>query len=112
MNISSAVVKTKNINNKGIIEQIEAIKGSEVPLISGQKLIVTIEAENIAEETAIMKKIESIAGVISINLVYAYNEDELEKEMEKVEQASDYPTWLNDENAKANKIPYSGKLNI
>ena len=44
-------------------------------------------------------------------MVFAYSEDELEKERQKLEKSSDnIPDWLNDENAKAEDIKYKGDL--
>ena len=73
--------------------------------------MVTIEADNIAAETGIMKRIEDTPGVISVKLVYAYSENGLEQEIRKVEDAADFPEWLN-EHTSARYIPYSGKLDM
>jgi nitrate reductase NapAB chaperone NapD len=111
MNISSAIVIARDKNNKALIEALKAIEGCDVPLHEDQKLIVSIEAENISAETGIMRKIENTPGVISVKLVFAYSEHELEQEMKKVEEAPDFPEWLNDETS-AKDIPYSGKLKM
>jgi len=112
MNISSVIVLTRDSNNQDIIERLKSIPGCDVPISEGVKLILTIEAEDIATETAAMKKIEETPGVVSAKLVYAYSEHELAKELEKVEQSADYPEWLNDDHANAKDIPYSGRLKM
>ena len=111
MNISSAIVLARDKNNSALIEALKSIEGCDIPLFEGQTLIASIEAENIAAETGIMRKIENTPGVISARLVYAYSEDELEQEMRKVEESADSPEWLND-HTDARDIPYSGKLKM
>lgn len=111
MNISSAIVLTGNKNTEDLIKALKAIEGCDVPLHEDQTLIVSIEAEDIAAETGIMKKIENTPGVISVRLVYSYSENELVQEMKKVEEAADFPEWLNDQTG-AKDIPYSGKLKM
>jgi len=111
MNISSAIVITRDNNNSDLINKLKSIEGCDVPIYEGHKLVVSIEAENIAAETGIMKKIENTPGVVSAKLVFAYSEHELEQEMRKVEESADFPEWLNDD-TNAKDIPYSGKLKI
>jgi nitrate reductase NapAB chaperone NapD len=111
MNISSAIVFTANKDTKELILALKAIEGCDVPMFEDQKLIVSIEAADIAAETGIMKKIENTPGVISVRLVYSYSENELAQEMKKVEEADDFPEWLNDQTG-AKDIPYSGKLKM
>ena len=112
MNISSVVVLLQDDEIKNVIEKVQSITECDVPISEKNKLIVTIEAENIEAETSAMKKIENIEGVISARLVYAYNENELDLERKKVELSKDFPEWLNDETMNAKSIPYSGKLKI
>ena len=109
MNISSVIVLSKQKDNTELIQALKSIEGCDVPLSEGQKLVVSIEAENIGAETAIFRKIENTPGVISARLAYSYSENELEQEMKKIEQSPEYPEWLNDE-TRAPEIPYSGKL--
>jgi len=111
MNISSVIVLSKEKDNRDLIQALKSIEGCDVPLSEGQKLIVSIEAENIDAETGIFRKIENTPGVLSAHLVYAYSEDELKQEMKKVEQSSDHPEWLN-KDTQARDIPYSGRLKI
>lgn len=111
MNISSVIVISKEKNNTELIQALKSIEGCDVPLSEGNKLIVSIEAENIDAETVIFRKIENTPGVMSARLVYAYSENEVEQEMKKVEQSSEYPEWLN-KDTQAREIPYSGRLKI
>lgn len=112
MNISSVIVQTSGHGNSCPEESLSAIPGCEIALREGQKLIVTIEAENIAGATSVMKRIENTPGVLSVQLAYAYSEDELETEMQRVNAAPDFPGWLNEDSVRAGDIPYSGKLKM
>ena len=111
MNISSAIVLTRDKLNQEVIDALKSIEGVDVPIHQDQTLIVSIEAKDISAETGIMKKIEETPGVLSAKLVYAYSENELEQEMQKVANAPNFPEWLNDQ-TDARDIPYSGKLKI
>ncbi len=112
MNISSAVVLLENNKKKEVKNLLLNINGCEVHLMQDDKLIVTIEAENIESETAIMKQIESVPGVLSAYLAFAYSEDELDREMKNVEGSDDFPEWLNIDDINTKNIPYSGKLKM
>ena len=112
MNISSLIVMVSEGDAERVVNEIKSISGCDVPISENNILIVSIEGENIESETEKMKKIESIDGVISAKLVYAYAEDELEAEKQKIEMSEDFPEWLNEENMNARDIPYSGRLKI
>ncbi len=44
-------------------------------------------------------------------MAFAYSEDELEEERQKLEKSSDnIPDWLNDPDAKINDIHYGGDI--
>lgn len=111
MNISSAVVHIKENTNEAVIFKINSIDGCEVHHTEGQKLIITIEAESSDKEIEAITKIEKDENVISASMVYAYSEDELDSERDKLEKTeNNIPDWLNDENAKAQDIKYHGDL--
>jgi nitrate reductase NapD len=111
MNISSVIVITKKNSTSDVIKTLNSINECEVHMHEGQKLVVSIEAEDIAAETGVMKEIENTAGVVSAKLVFAYSENEIEDEMRKIEQSANLPEWLNTD-ADAKDIPYSGRLKI
>ena len=111
MNISSVIVLSKEKDNTELIQALKSIEGCEVHLSEGQKIIVSLEAENLDAETGIFRKIEKTPGVMSARLVYAYSENEVEQDMKNVEQSAEYPEWLN-KDTHAREIPYSGKLKI
>jgi len=111
MNISSAIVHIKKNTNAAVIEKINSISGCEVHHPEGQKLIITIEAESADKEIGAIREIERDKNVISASMVYAFSEDELDEKRDKLDRNVDnIPDWLNDENAKAEDIKYSGDI--
>lgn len=110
MNISSAIVKTKPKAESFIIEQLKDIAGCDVHLHEGERIIITIEATDVSEEIAVIKEIEKTEGVLSVEMVYAYSEEELDRERDKVEVADDTPDWLNNDSLDAKQIRYGGNL--
>jgi nitrate reductase NapD len=75
------------------------------------RIIVTIEGANTEEEIKKLKKLNAIPHVISAEMVFAYSEDELEQDRDKLEKIKDnIPEWLNDPNAKLRDIKYGGDL--
>lgn len=110
MNISSAIVLVQDQSKLSIIEKIGNLNGCDIHLSESNKLIVTIEAENTDGESKIMKEVQQISGVLSVNMVYSYSENELDQIRKNLDNAQDIPDWLNDETVTAKKIPYSGNL--
>lgn len=85
MNISSLVINAKPELLEEIIQAIDSIEGAECHQHNALgKIIATIEADEISNELKILKKIESIRGVLSADMVYSYSE-ELEQERSKIE---------------------------
>lgn len=109
MNISSIIVKTlpKNINI--LIEQLKNIPNVDYHFHDEiGHIIVTIEAQNVSEEVAILNTIESLENVISANMSYAYSEKELEQERSKIGKSEqDILDKLDDNNEE---VVYSGSV--
>ncbi|MEN8202055.1 MAG: chaperone NapD [Bacteroidota bacterium] len=110
MNISSLIVMAAEGAAEGIINEIRSISGCEVPVSENNKLIVSLECDNIESASGKMKQIERIDGVIAARFVYSYSEEELDAARHNIELSEDFPEWLNRENIKAKEIPYSGRL--
>ncbi len=110
MNISSIVVKTSENRFESIVNELQQADFCEVHAYEDQKIIVTIEGDGIDAEIVKLRKIESIQGVGSAEMVYAYSEDELNAERDKIETAQSVPDWLNDDSIKAEQIKYKGDL--
>ena len=108
--MSSIVV---NVKENYFSETLELLKNSEcceVHFHEEPKLVLIIEGSSTNEEIKTIKKIESIKRVLSVEMVYAYSEDELDVERHNIEIAENVPNWLNDENVAAEQIKYNGDL--
>ncbi len=112
MNLSSVVVQTRPEHLEEVIKAIKASPDCEYHLHDEKgRIIITIEGEDTEEEVARLKRIQAIVHVISAEMVFAYSEDELEQEREKLENTKDnIPDWLNDPDAKLRDIKYGGDL--
>ena len=110
MNISSIVVKAKDDKFQDVLETLNCSDFCEVHYHENGKIVVTIEGISTDEEIKTLKKIETLEGVLSAEMVYAYSEHELEEERDKIEMAESVPEWLNDDNIKAHQIKYKGNL--
>lgn len=112
MNLSSIVVLTTPEYLEVVLENIKSSNEFEYHLHDEKgRIIVTIEGKDTEEEIRKLKALQQIPHVISAEMVFAYSEDELENERQKLEKSSDnIPDWLNDENAKAEDIKYKGDL--
>lgn len=110
MNISSAIVKVKPGSKESVLTIMNNINGCEIHIHQKEKIIITIEAKDVNGEIAIVKEIEQLNNVLSVEIVYAYSEEELEKERHKVDFAEETPAWLNNNNVDARQINYGGDL--
>lgn len=112
MNLSSIVVLTRPEHLEEVIKELISTDFCEYHLHDEKgRIIVTIEGEDTDEEIKKIKMLQAMPNVISAEMVFAYSEDELEKEREKLENAKDnIPDWLNDPDAKLKDINYGGDL--
>lgn len=110
MNISSIVVRTKAEEFEHVKKLISEIQNCEIYLSDKESshIIVVLEAKDIQEEVAINKHIESLAGVISAQMHYTYQEDELNATLQKMHDGA--CEFLNDESISAEDITYSGSI--
>lgn len=74
------------------------------------KIVVTIESSSIDEEIKILKHIEGIKGVISAQMIYSYNEKELDELRNNIENSDNVPNILQDDSIKAEDISYFGDV--
>ena len=107
MNISSIVVKTTQESFESVKNAIKEIQGCEIYIEdkATNQLIVVIESQNTEEEVAINKHIESMAGVMSANMHYAYQEDEINAQLKSIDGE-----FLNNDSIPAENIAYSGSI--
>lgn len=112
MNVSSIVVKTVPKFLDGVLEALKSYDGCDYHLHDELgRIIVTVEGEGVAQEMEKLIHIQGIEHVISADMMFAYSEDELEKERDKLDKSGgDVPTWLNDPNAQLSDMQYNGDL--
>ena len=112
MNLSSIVVLTTPNHLEDVLENIRSSDKYEYHMHDEKgRIIVTIEGADVEEEIKKLKHLQKIIHVISAEMVFAYSEEELEKERNKLENSTDnLPDWLNNQDAKAGEIKYGGDL--
>jgi len=111
MNISSIVVKTRKENLESVINAVSTSDFCEYHLHDDNgRIIVTVEGKGVEEEINKLKQIQQLPHVISAEMMYAYSEDELNAERDKLEKTDKIPEWLNDESVRAEDIKYKGDL--
>ena len=109
-NVSSLVVLCATSEIARLWEAINAISGAECHYKDESgKIIVTLESQSIEEEIKLLKRIESLEGVISAQMIYAYHSTELEEMREEIAQQDAIPAILK-EDKSADKITYSGDV--
>jgi nitrate reductase NapD len=114
MNISSLVVRTSPEYLEEVVESLNTSEHCDVHFQDEEgKIIVTIEGENIGDEMKKMAAIQKMAHVLSAELSYSYNEEDLSDAMERLEnQESAVPDLLEEENPDVRKVNYSGRLKM
>ena len=112
MNISSIVVLVKPEHLNEVIDVLNASDDYEYHLHDETgKIIITIEGKDTNEEISKLKRLHAMSHVISAELAFAYSEDELEQDRDKLEKIkNNMPDWLNDPNAKMKDIKYRGDV--
>lgn len=111
MNISGILVQTKAENTEQVVERIKDADYCDYHMHDESgKIVVTIEGKDVSEEIAKLSRLQKMEGVVSAEMMYAYSEDELDKEREKLAGGMHIPDWLNDPNAKPEDIKYNGDL--
>jgi nitrate reductase NapD len=112
MNLSSIIAQVKPHHLKEVIKLIKNSTDYEYHIHDETgKIIITIEGKDTEEEINKLKKLKTLSHVISAEMVFAYSEEELEQDKDKLERLKDnIPDWLNDPDAKIRDIKYGGDL--
>ncbi|MDP1785078.1 MAG: chaperone NapD [Sulfuricurvum sp.] len=112
MNISSIVVQTNPTYTEEVVELLKNADYCDYHFHDEKgRIIVTIEGSGVEEEITKLVKIQEMAHIISADMSFAYSEDELNAERDKLEAVgNELPSWLNDENATKRDIVYNGDL--
>lgn len=112
MNISSIVVQTNPNYTDQVVEIFKNADFCDYHFHDEKgRIIVTIEGDGVEEEISKLVKIQEMEHIISADMSFAFSEDELNAERDKLELAGNtLPDWLNDENATRRDIKYNGDL--
>lgn len=112
MNISSIVVQCHSRDYDEVKAWCEASAICDFHFGDKEKgkIIVTIEGEDVGEEIEKLIEIQKAPKVLAADMMMTYQEDMLDDEVRKMEEAPVAPDWLNDPNTKAEDIVYHGDL--
>jgi len=112
MNISSIVVQVKQENMDEVLEILQNAEFCDYHFHDKDKgkIIVTVEGESVDDEIKNLKIIQSIEHVITADMMMSYSEDELDREIKKLEESDPVPDMLNDDSIRAEDIVYKGDL--
>jgi len=109
MTLSSIIVQTKPENIENVINSLKNSGLCEYHMNDKKgRIIITIEGKGVEEEITKLQKIQTIENVISAEMVYSYDEEELDKLRENLDD--NIPDWMNAENINAKEIVYKGDL--
>ncbi|WP_107686562.1 chaperone NapD [Campylobacter concisus] len=108
MNISSLIVYTDN-RNESVKNEIKKLKECEIITDADDRIVVVVSSESIEDEIRIFKMIEGISGVVSVAMVYSYQED-AEENRKKLEENGRISEILMNDNVKAEDIAYGGSV--
>lgn len=107
MNLSSVLILTKEEKLEKLKKQIQQTPCCSVELAQDEKIIIVIESENLDDELKAYKQLEQLDGVVSINMVFSYQD--LDEEREKILKAN-FEANTFDENLKKDNIEYYGNI--
>ena len=112
MNISSIVVQVKPENIDSVLEVLQNASFCDYHFHDKEKgkIIVTVEGESVDDEIRNLKIVQSLEHVISAEMMMSYSEDELDREIRKLESQDPVPAMLNDDSLRAEDIVYNGDL--
>ena len=112
MNISSIVVQVKPENMDSVLEVLQNSAFCDYHFHDKEKgkIIVTVEGESVDDEIRNLKIVQSLEHVLSAEMMMSYSEDELEREIRKLESQDPVPAMLNDNSLRAEDIVYHGDL--
>lgn len=105
-NLSSVLIVAKQEYQKELCEQINATPGCSVEFCQEDKLIVVIESQNLTEELNAFKSLEKLSNIISINMVFSYQD--LDDDIQKAINSGAIETI--EKNEKAENITYYGSI--
>jgi len=112
MNVSSVVVQVLPKHIDSVLEVLQNADFCEYHFHDKDlgKIIVTVEGESVDDEIRNLKIVQSLEHVISAEMMMSYSEEELDREIKKLEAQDPVPAMLNDDTIRAEDIVYHGDL--
>ncbi len=112
MNISSIVVQCKQENYETLKEVLETSKLCDYHFGDKEtgKIIITIEGKDVEEDIAKLTAIQATPNVIAADMMQTYQEDQLDDEIKRLNEAGEVPSMLNDTTLAPQDIIYNGDL--
>ena len=105
-NLSSILIVAKKDCVEELKKAISKIPFCSVELCENEKIIVVIESKNLEEELNSYKILEKLPNIISINMVFSYQD--LDDDMQKANNSNAIQTIEKNENAE--NIHYYGSI--
>lgn len=106
MNLSSVLLIVKEEDQPEFLKNLEKIEGCSVELREKDKIIAVIESDCLENELAIYKAVEVLPKLISMNMVFSYQD--LDEDIEKVANSNAIKTI--EKNERAEDIKYHGTI--
>ncbi|TNB60760.1 oxidoreductase [Campylobacter helveticus] len=106
MNLSSVLIVAKEDKIDSLAEAIAQIELCSVELREKDKLIVVIESDDLDSELKAYKKLEALPNLISINMVFSYQN--LDEDIQKAINSGAIESI--EKNEKAENITYNGSV--
>ncbi|QBL11350.1 chaperone NapD [Campylobacter helveticus] len=106
MNLSSVLIVAKEDKIDFLAEAIAQIELCSVELREKDKLIVVIESDDLDSELKAYKKLEALPNLISINMVFSYQD--LDEDIQKAINSGAIESI--EKNEKAENITYNGSV--
>jgi len=112
MNISSIVIQCRSEFYDEVKEWCESSDICDFHFGDKDKgkIIVTIEAEDVGKEIEKLVKIQEQPHIIAADMMMTYQEDQLDEEIKKLNEADAVPPVLNEDDIDVTKVVYNGDL--
>jgi nitrate reductase NapD len=112
MNISSIVVQCRSEYYDEVTERLKESGLCDYHFGDKNKgkIIITIEGEDVEDEIKKLTAIQAMPHVIAADMMQTYQEDMLDNEIKKLEEADPVADMLNDDTIDARDIVYHGDL--
>jgi len=112
MNISSIVIQCRSEFYDEVKEWCESCDICDFHFGDKDKgkIIVTIEAEDVGKEIEKLVKIQEQPHIIAADMMMTYQEDQLDEEIRRINEADAVPPVLNEEDIDVTKVVYNGDL--